>query len=90
MKVKVGQRRFLLRNGYTDAQIDRMTAGTARSIISALEEKNRKAKLAEAAEDTDRLIQEMFATMVSEGCENPHALYAFCTMAINEGYRKVR
>ena len=87
MKVKVGQRRFLLRNGYADEQIDKMTAGTARSIISELEEKNRKVK---SEEDADMLIREMFDIMSSEGCENPHALYAFCITAINEGYRKVR
>ena len=87
MKVKIGQRRFLLRNGYTDEQIDKMTAGTAHSIISELEEKNRKIK---SVDDNDLLIKEMFDIMSSEGCENPHALYAFCITAINEGYRKVR
>ena len=38
--VKLGQRKFLLREGYSNERLDRMTPGTARCIIGSIEKKN--------------------------------------------------
>lgn len=40
MVKKAGQRRFLLKCGYTNEQLDRMTPGTAHNIISEIEKAN--------------------------------------------------
>ena len=41
MVKKVGQRRFLLKCGYTEEQLDHMAPGTAHNIISEIEKANR-------------------------------------------------
>lgn len=39
-------------------------------------------------EKRENAIEEMYKELAIEGVENPHALYAFCIVAINAGYRK--
>ena len=40
--VKPGQRKFLLRNGYTNERLDKMSPGMARVAISEIEKKTRR------------------------------------------------
>ena len=47
MVTKVGQRKFLLKTGYTNDQLDKMSPGTAHNIISELEKANRAKREAE-------------------------------------------
>ena len=69
MVKKVGQRRFLLKCGYTNEQLDRMAPGTAHNIISELEKANCARREAEqrakqkAEVETIRAALEYFAGM---------------------------
>lgn len=47
MVTKVGQRKFLLKTGYTNDQLDKMSPGTAHNLISELEKANRARREAE-------------------------------------------
>lgn len=50
--VKVGQRKFLLRCGYTDEQLDKMPVSTARGIISNIESQRARERAAAEEQDT--------------------------------------
>lgn len=63
MVKKLGQRRFLLKSGYTEEELDRMSPSTAHSLIRDMEETNRKRREKEALmsqlKDSNEIIKEI-------------------------------
>lgn len=51
MVKKIGQRRFLLKNGYTDEQLNHMTPHEAHTIISEIEKSNREKRAVKAKKE---------------------------------------
>lgn len=56
MVKKVGQRKFLLKCGYTDEQLDHMSPSTAHDIISNIEKARREAREARRKEMEDTIV----------------------------------
>lgn len=62
MVKKLGQRRFLLKSGYTEEELDKMSPSIAHSLIRDMEEANRKRREKEACisqlKDSNEIIEE--------------------------------
>lgn len=66
MVKKLGQRKFLLKAGYTEEELDRMSSSKTHSLISDMETTSRKRREKEACisqlKDCDEMTKEIFNT----------------------------
>lgn len=66
---KVGQRRFLLKLGYTNEQLDRMSPSTAHDIISDVEKTRRLERQAVSEAEEEKVRKQRFKEDVQEAVE---------------------
>ena len=76
---KVGQRKFLLKEGYTEEQLDKMSPSQAHSIISKIE-KGRESKYIHPR--TCLVCGSLFSISHTEYCEQPVSICHRCKEAI--------
>lgn len=69
MVTKIGQRRFLLKLGYTNEQLDRMSPSTAHGIISDVEKTRDKERQAIRETEEEKVRKQQFKEEVQEAIE---------------------